>query len=215
MLGSLLIMLSYIFYKELRTTSRLLLFHLSLMDFGVGLANFVGDMIRFERFYVNQSDYYIISPKHISTAVSAACQGQAFIALFCTISSVLWTCILAVYMYMVANTIASRTQFSYKHFMWFSYTLCYGLPFMVTLWTLLTGRLGYAPYNSSGWCSLKSSNPWRGQPYEQVNSYVTVFAYDLWMVLTILMIAVLYISTHYSLHYEVSPISTYSNYDNN
>lgn len=39
------------------------------------------------------------------------------------------------------------------YFLRFSYVFCYGFPVMISLWLLLTDRLGYSPYDSSGWCS--------------------------------------------------------------
>lgn len=50
-IGSLLIIFSYAFFKSLRNRSRGILVHLSVVDLGVGLTNLVGNLIYFDRFY--------------------------------------------------------------------------------------------------------------------------------------------------------------------
>lgn len=53
-IGSLLIIFSYVFFKSLRNRSRLILVHLSVVDLGVGLANLIGNLIYFDRFYFSK-----------------------------------------------------------------------------------------------------------------------------------------------------------------
>ena len=60
----------------------------------------------------------------------------------------------------------------------------------MSLWLVLTHRLGYAPYNSSGWCSLILKDPSTGD----VDLYVTVLGYDLWIYLAMILIPLLYCS---------------------
>lgn len=50
-IGSLLIIGSYAFFKSLRNHSRLILVNLSIADLGVGLTNLLGNLIYFDRFY--------------------------------------------------------------------------------------------------------------------------------------------------------------------
>lgn len=201
-LGSFLIMVSYILFKEIRTKARLILFHLSLMDLGVGVSNLVGDIVRFERFYVHNST--LVNPETIPRVF---CEIQAFFAQLCTINSILWTCVLAVYMYFLS---VEKTSSYMRGFVRVSYVLCYGASLLVTAWTLATGRLGYAPYNSSGWCSIivkKVPNIWMSSSsrrYTDTDVYGTVFAYDVWIVTTTVLTIVVYMSTHYFIRNEVS-----------
>lgn len=200
-LGSFLIIASYILFKDIRTRARLILFHLSLMDLGVGMANLVGDAVRFERFYVRNST--LVDPAYVPKIF---CEGQAFFAEFCTISSILWTCILAVYMYFLA--VEKNSSFM-RIFIQSSHLICYGIPLMVTVWTLATKRLGYAPYNSSGWCSLivkRFPSVWMsssGRRYTNTDIYGTVFSYDVWIITTMVLTVVVYLSTHYYIRHEV------------
>lgn len=194
-LGSFLIIASYILFKDIRTRARLILFHLSLMDLGVGMANLVGDAVRFERFYVRNST--LVDPDDVPKIF---CEGQAFFAEFCTISSILWTCALAVYMYFLA--VEKSTAFM-RVFIWVCYVMCYGTPLFVTIWTLMTERLGYAPYNSSGWCSIILKNVRMGHSAPNTDIYGAVFSYDVWIITTIMLTVVVYLSTHYLVRNEV------------
>lgn len=210
-LGSFLIIFSYIFFKDTRTRARLILLHLSITDLGVGLANFVGDVVYFDRYYINSTSIKSIN----NTAANAACITQAFLAEYFTISSILWTCVLAVYMYFL---VVEKGSFVVRYFMWIACILCYGIPVMVASWLLHLGRLGYSPYNSAGWCSLKLSESNMKLHGIETNTenhiyrnymhlkdiYVTIFAYDLWISTTIILTIVVYLSTHFYIRHEVS-----------
>lgn len=201
-LGSFLIIASYVCFKDVRTRARLILFHLSLMDLGVALANLVGDAVRFERFYVQNNTFV----DHPGTVPRVFCEGQAFFAVLFTISSILWTCVIAVYMYFLA---LEKSGSFMRTLIWVSYLMCYGVPLMVGMWTLFTGRLGYAPYNS-GWCALivrKFPTVWMtssDRRYANTDIYGVVFSYDLWIVTTMILTVVVYMSTHYFVRNEVS-----------
>lgn len=201
-LGSSLIIASYVLFKDVRTRARLILFHLSLMDLGVGLANLVGDAVRFERFYVQNSTFV----DHPGTVPKFFCEAQAFLAMFFTISSILWTCAIAVYMYFLA---VQKSVSFMRAFIWVSYLMCYGVPLIVAMWTLFTGRLGYAPYNS-GWCALivrKFPTVWMtssGRRYANTDIYGVVFSNDVWIITTTILTVMVYISTHYFVRNEVN-----------
>ena len=180
MSGSLLIIASYVFYKELRTRVRLILVHLSLMDLGVGLANFIGVAVYFDQ-------YFSKGGAASSEAVLVSCQAQAFVALFCTNSSVLWTIMLAVYLYLLIVHAESTLA---RYSLYIFGTLCYLLPLMVSVWLLATGRLGYSPYDSSGWCTIIVTS----SDGTSVDLLVSVIGYDIWILLTIVIVPILYIA---------------------
>ena len=85
MIGSLLIILSYLLAKELRTQTRKILLHLSLMDFGTALANFVGVTIYFDKYYIKaeQKPHTFWEDHLASKAVQYSCIGDAFMAVYC------------------------------------------------------------------------------------------------------------------------------------
>ena len=94
MAGALLIILSYILIKEIRTTTRKILLHLSIMDFMVAAGNLIGDFINFDQYLAADP-----TAQH-HKVVNNVCKAQAFFALYGSISSILWTNSMAVYVYL-------------------------------------------------------------------------------------------------------------------
>lgn len=191
-LGSLLIVLSYVCFKSMRSKTRQILVHLSLMDLGVALANLIGDAVYF--------DQYLYRPDAAdgnTDTITALCKTQAFFAAYFTYGSILWTVALATYIYFL--TLYCDTKLATR-FLKFSYVFCYVLPFLLSLWLVLTGRLGYAPYDSTGWCSLILKDPDTGR----VELFIAVFASDLWFYLAIVLIVLLYLAVRIYTHEQVS-----------
>ena len=200
-LGSLLIILSYFCFRDLRTTARYILVHLSLTDLGVGLANLIGDAVNFDQYYVNSTNDRYINP---SQTVDNLCKAQAFFAEYFTLSSVLWTLCLAVYMHIL---IINRSRTHLKYLVWFFYAFCYLMPLLISVWMLGTNRLGYAPYDSAGWCSIISVKPhFQFTVLSQetyVDTFSDIFGYYLWIYLTIVLTLLLYISVFCYVRLEV------------
>ena len=192
-IGSALIILSYVRFKELRTYTRLILLHISLMDFGVALANLIGVTVYFDGYYLRS----LAEGSNVSLAVSYSCHAQAWVALFCTTGSVLWTVTLAVYLYFLVlqpSNVVPKKMFFY---------LCilnYSLPMLVSLWAGCTKRLGYDPTDSSGWCTLKVIEP----PHYNKDVFSAVFGNDLWVYLATVLIIVLYLGAKLHVKEQVS-----------
>ena len=222
-LGSLIIVFSYGYFKQLRSKPREILLHISLMDFGVSLANLIGASVYFDRFYhipfFNTSDLTLDSEydddddatvsDHTFTAPSTIegfCTAQAFFAGYFTLGSIFWTIFLSIYIYiflLYQNTKPNLPNYSFL----MSYLISYGTPLIILLWLLLTHRLGYSPYNSSGWCSLIVQDPSTGD----IDIYAVVFGNDLWIYLAIIIIPTLYFASHNYIHKNlVSIMGTYN-----
>ena len=182
-IGSLLIILSFACFKRMRSKSREILLHISIMDLGVALANLIGDAVFFDQ-YLSRSRS---NNTELVRTMEALCRTQAYFGAYSTYGSVLWTVSLAVYLYLLILHHGTNIA---VYFVRFAYVFCYGLPILVSLWLVLTHRLGYAPYNSSGWCSLILKDPSTGD----VDLYVTVLGYDLWIYLAMVLIPLLYCS---------------------
>ena len=71
---------------------------------------------------------------------------------------------------------------------------------MVSLWLVLTGKLGHSPVESSGWCTLISYN----LVTERVDVYSAIFGNDLWIYLAIITIPLFYLSIRCYLASQVS-----------
>ncbi len=187
-LGSLLIILTYIFFRDLRTKVRLILLHLSLMDLGIGLTNLIGTAVDFSAKFSNTSMEHYEHPGMLKI-----CKTQAFFALYSTYGSVFWTNCLAVYLY---STIAyNRTNYS-VYVLRFCCGFCYIMPLILTLWLLLTDRLGPSPIGSEGWCTFSATG--------KEDYFITAFGYDMWIYLTFIFVPVLYIGTRAHINHEVS-----------
>ena len=70
------------------------------------------------------------------------------------------------------------------------YALNYGLTLLVSLWFLLTGKLGYSPFASSGWCAMINYDIITGERYP----LVTVFSNDIWVYITLTVVPLIYVS---------------------
>ena len=170
-IGSLLIISTYSFFRELRTNVRLILFHLSIMDLGIGLSNLIGTA----------------AAEKMSNGL---CPAQALFAVSSTYGSVLWTNCLAVYLYFIVVYCMDKKPAVYL--LRFFLVFCYLMPLILTLWLLLTNKLGRAEqYDSGGWCAIKDVDrvTWR-HIY-----FVDSFGYDMWIYITFVLVPILFIGT--------------------
>lgn len=216
-IGSLLIIFSYVFFKSLRSRARLILVHLSIADLGVGLANLVGNFIYFDRFYFTANEVPIHNqtvnvslfsedsdldmpcvsfhqPSNI--AIRQLCVSQAFIAHYFTHASILWTISLAVFLYFL---IVHNTTKLANYSLTLSYPLCYLLPLLVCIWLVVTDRFGYSPANT-GWCSILIVNAETDKP----DIYAAAFGYDLWIYLGMILVPILYLAVQLYIREKVS-----------
>ncbi len=192
--GALLIIFSYVFFKTLRNDARLILVHLSLMDLGVGLTNLIGNFIYFDRYYYPNGPCSVFQQPS-QAYISHLCVIQGFFAHFFTQCSILWTVSLAVFLYF--RILQHKTQLS-RTILWFSCGFCYGIPTIVCLWLVFTNRFGYSPYNT-GWCSILIIDIETLQP----DVYVAVFGYDLWIYLAMILVPILYLSVQVFIRQKV------------
>lgn len=196
-IGSLLIIFSYVCFKKRRTKAREILVHISIMDLGVALANIIGLSVYFDK-------YFFIYRFNIPEYIDNLCKAQAFFAGYFTIGSVFWTVSLMTYLYF--RIIHSRTKHA-LYFLRFCYVFCYGFPLVISLWLVLTDRLGYSPYDSAGWCTLITRDPLK---HGEVDIFVALFGNELWIYLAIILIPILYISVRLFVSNKVNPESVWS-----
>ena len=197
--GSVIIILSYLFFRDLRSNARLILVHLSVSDFAVSFANLCGDAAQFGNHF-NQS--WVLLEHRVGlypTYINNLCIFQGFIAHFFTISSVLWTLTLAAYMYVVTTKLSRLSVKENRVFILFSCLLCYGLATIINAWMIYTNRLGYSPFNTSGWCGSIVHDVIT----KQTDYFGIILGYDLWILLTNFFIIVIYLSLHLYIRQEV------------
>ena len=200
-IGSLLIISTYIFFRDLRTKVRLILLHLSIMDLGIGLANLIGTAVDFDNHYYKHykngnSTFSITVFLTPNATIRALCKTQAFFAMYSTYGSVFWTNCLALYLYFAVVHHSAKIS---KMVFWFSCVFCYTMPLVLSLWLLLTGRLGPTLYGSGGWCSLVNVDPLSGQK----DFFLVSFGYDMWIYITFILVPALYFGTRFHVSLEV------------
>ncbi len=191
MVGSVIIILSYFIVPDIRTKAREILVNLSLMDFMAAAANFAGIVINFDNSLGTGTDN---SSHHHMTHL---CLAQATFGMYGTISSILWTICIAVYIYfciMIGSRLAARSVLIF-------YILSYGIPAIVTVWYVATKKLGYDVVSGSGWCALLVYRHY-GE-HSKVIPLNTVFASDLWVYLTMFIVPVMFTSLYCHLKTEV------------
>ena len=222
MLGALLIILSYMCCKDLRSKGRQILLHISIMDFGVSLFNLAGTWFHFSHHYhpvvysncatfisgISQPPHSSVHQEHASSSntvmcpqsvtVQALCLTQASLSTFFTSGSILWTISLSFYLYI---RIAHKSSILARCTLYSSYVLCYATPAALTLWLLTTGRLGYSPHEWSGSCSIILVDP----VTEDRDIYATVFGFNIWVVIVFIFPPILAYALHCSVRTEVSP----------
>ena len=185
--GSLAIILTFAFVKAIRSKARELIVHLSVMDLMYSMANLVG-------LWLPYREHLITNHTNTSTyrTYHGVCKAQAFLAVYGTIGSVLWTLGLAVYLY---YRIVSRDKVVTKRVVVVLYILCYLLPLYATLWLLIKKGLGYSasPLSGGGWCSISDN-------IDLLENFMT---YDIWIWLDIIILIPLYFLVHIHISEEV------------
>ena len=195
-IGSAFIILSYLCFRGLRSRARLILVHISIMDFGAAMANLIGIAVNFDHYFLKPGcDNCTVEP-----SVHHACIAQAAFAHYFTNGSFLWTICLSFYLYFL---IVHHGTERGRYFFYFSHVFCYGMPLLITLWLLLTHKFGYAPYDSAGWCSVIGRDPVTRERY----LFVTVIGYNLWIMLAFTLVPFLSLSVHCYIRQEVSGYS--------
>ena len=215
--GSLLIITSFVCFKELRSRGRQILVNLSAMDLGVAIANLVGAAVYFDGYYhvyigdrrncttkytpiFNRPHYptntTVMCPK--SGAIEGLCISQAFFSNYFTHASILWTISLSCYLYF--RIVHYGTKFA-QYSLRFSYAFCYLMPLFVSVWLVMVDKLGYSPYESSGWCSIIMKDP--ADPKKR-DIFVAIFGYNLWIVLTFILVPLLSFCVYFYVRHEVS-----------
>lgn len=192
LLGSSIVILTYFLSKENQTLARTILVHLSLNNIGQVVASLIGIIADLNhKPWKPWTDW---------------CKCQALATMYFNVSGMLWTAGLAVHLYLL---ILGKRNYI-RHFVWYLSVLCYLLPMVVAGWLLLTDRLGYAPLSMPGYCGLAgrtglqyvSIDDRKKDCYPLLDFIGEILGYNLWVILTIAVVLLLYVSAlcHLKLH---------------
>ena len=190
-LGSLAIIVTYALVKEIRSKARELLVHIALMDITYTTANLVGLSMPYHDHILPESPGNDTEAAH-HEVYWRICRAQAFFSVYGTVSSVLWTLALAVYLYY--RTVARDVTVS-KRLIKVLYVVCYVLPLYVSLWLLLDHHVGYSYYATSGagWCFVN----------DHIKGIEILMIYDIWLWMGVIILIPLYLTIYVHTKHEV------------
>ena len=153
MLGSALIILTFVMWRDMRTVARAIVVFLSVADFFTAAGYLFGAVV-YLRFRISDQ-----ATNHTSTDYNKLCEAQSFITSTFPISSFLWTAHLAIYLYV--SIVNAKPQLAKKLVILFHVT-GWGIPLAICIPALATGHLGPANSRTSvGWCfiAFNDTNP--------------------------------------------------------
>lgn len=151
-IGSILIILSYVLWKDVRkSTARAIVFCLAICD----LMSASGYLFAPIMFYANY-DASQTAEKNRTAIPLAACKFQSFWTTFFVLASFFWTSYLAVYF--VITLVLQKTHWSKKLMIFFILT-SWTIPFVICVVALSLNWLGPARYSTVGsWCWVSDKN---------------------------------------------------------
>ena len=185
--GSLMIVLSYLAFKDVRSTSRQILAYLSLANMGTSAAIIWG------------------VAAHYQDSNSVGCQTQAVLLIATGIAEFLWNIALALYLYVIITRAGTKWgQNGCPSSMYFA---CWLPGIAVALVAFLKHGTGVdrQVLNTGGWCIVRGL---KDTHTASTHDYVvwSMLVGDAWNILAIFSTFVLYLLTKWHIHREVSEL---------
>ena len=223
-IGSVLLILTYVLLRPLRTKSRLLITHLAVANLLNALPNFMAVFMNFSTRFKAPAIASTITHDHthatkqfnITEALSCSgsvqlfdsttsiychlCVSLGFVSLVGVLSTIFWTFFVCIHFFILVsyrNTkLASRAAYIYYIIAWLA-------PLGICLWLLFHNWLGFQPTYSTVNCDIKSSCVPHHHPYHYQNSYGknnwnrtigVLFGIKIWQVLVFFVIPCLFVA---------------------
>ena len=185
-LGSILIVITYLLLRDMRTGAQTVITLLAIADFFTAFGYIIGSSNFIAAFDSNDSAE--------CSVFTSICEIQSFITTWSTMSSYCWTCILAFYFFLVLvyqkGKLAAKLIPLYNIIAWLD-PLCIVGPMLVF------GKLGYAPYVASNWCYIKDASNEALTKKPLIILYILLGG-KLWEILSYIIVLVLYIRIRWS-----------------
>ena len=153
--GSLLIIGTFLRWQDLRTVPRMILVFLAIADLFTGIGYIFGAAIYLQ--YQAPSSYctgdVTTNDSHLSTTYNYLCTAQSFFTTLMPIASFLWTANLSIYLFFAIGL--QKIDLAKKLMIPFHLT-AWGIPFITCITLLIYHRLGSSGLQSNGaWCWIK------------------------------------------------------------
>ena len=141
------VIVTYILFKDLRTTTRQLLVNLSIADIFVAGSHFVGVMVNYERFIPYYQNSSMIDSTDADSTNDILCVSQAAVTMYSSISSFLWTMSIAVYM--LTLTVSGNKKIL-RWMVVVMYVVCWGVPIIFVVASSARNLLGFQNTGATG-----------------------------------------------------------------
>ena len=141
--GSALILFTFVYFRDLRTTARQFLANLSVADSIIAASHLVGLLVNYDRFLCSSAKDY-----------DALCTVQAAASMFSTLAAFAWTLAIAVYLCSIIVFNKNASTWSVV----LVYAACWGVPAALVIGYGSASYLGFDEDVDIGkWFSLRSN----------------------------------------------------------
>lgn len=194
-LGSLLIFVAYYMLpKKLRTGIPTIITLLAIAD----LVTAIGYLFAAGNFL----SHFNVRDASKCDTFQILCEIQSFVTTWSSLCSYAWTNILAVHFYL--KIVQHQTQCRDAKLIPIYNIVAWGGPLLIMVPLLATGKLGFSPYVASNWCYVADTNYGHTTLKQDVVVIVVLLvAGELWVLVTYLVAAGLYILTSTHLRVQV------------
>ena len=205
MIGSFLIIFTFLLWKDVRTVARAILVFLAIADFLTASGYLFGSVV-----FLSYNNTIEDSPStEDSLSYTRLCIAQSFITTVFPISSFLWTTHLAIYLFV--TIVLHKIKLAKKLLVLFHLT-AWGIPLLVCLPAAITGHLGPSTdYTSIGWCFVNfngtlSANATKGEVSRKLADFYgfEFLCGKFWEIMAYIVALTLYVSVKISLWWRVS-----------
>ena len=148
MFGALLTIVPYIAWKDVRTGIRRIITFLAVADLFTASSYLMGTL---NYVIYHHGDKSVQSCQHFYTV----CQIQSFLSCWFSVSSFLWTAILALYLY---SKISHGDVTKMNKWFPVTHVISWGLPIVMIFPLLAAGYLGFSVFAAGGWCFVKAGH---------------------------------------------------------
>lgn len=195
--GCLLIILTYIIWKDLRTMARAILFFLAIADFITAVGYIFGSVV-YLHYWVTQD-----GPRNGSETETYKwlCRFQSYVTTVGPVSSFLWTMHLAIYLFI--TIVLAKTELARKMFIFFHIT-AWGIPILACTPALGLGYLGPGTTRTStSWCFVAFNSTCTSED-EYRKKMASLYGFELlcgkfWEIMVSIVALVLYFAIKVSL----------------
>ena len=220
--GSVLLILSYVLLRSLRTKSRLLIVHLAAANLLQALPNLLAVFMNFRtRFKVDVSVAYgqdvSLLLDYVNATETLACNGasklldhsarvycnlciyQGFISLIGALATIFWTVCVCIHYFILVSYQSTKLALQVTYIY---YVIAWLAPLGICLWLLFHNWLGFEPTYSTVNCGIIADCVPHHHPYHyksnQVNNWNRVigllFGLKIWQLLAFLIIPCLFVA---------------------